>query len=203
MGIFSKTSTMIFAAAGLAVAGQAPEFAQQYRQRLGGALEELRVVARDFDRDASNSQLTREKALETLQNSQDKLARDRGVSMDRTIKRFEALEGQKAALEQNGPLLRPINVVTYPDTKIIEDAWSEFEPPIPLTPAGIIWGLIGALFLGGMGAFGARVVRGKPRDSVFYAPRPKRVRSNLVAPPIQFELDDNPVGDRDREVVNV
>ena len=144
MSMLRKVFVLGCAGIGLAATSQAPEFAQQYRQRLGGALEELRVVARDFDRDASNSQLTREKALETLQNSQDKLARDRGVSMDRTIKRFEALEGQKAALEQNGPLLRPINVVTYPDTKIIEDAWSEFEPAIPLTPAGIIWGLIGA-----------------------------------------------------------
>ena len=42
----------IAAAAGALTASQLPEFAQQYRQRLGGALEELRQVVADFDADA-------------------------------------------------------------------------------------------------------------------------------------------------------
>ena len=38
---------------GAALATQAPEFAQQYRQRLGGAIDELRGMVAQFDAEAS------------------------------------------------------------------------------------------------------------------------------------------------------
>ena len=44
MGMLHRSFTGLIAAAGLVSASQMPEFAQQYRQRLGGAVEELRVV---------------------------------------------------------------------------------------------------------------------------------------------------------------
>ena len=48
----ARTVGLAFGLLGGLVASQAPEFGQQYRQRLGGAIDELnRVVAR-FDEDA-------------------------------------------------------------------------------------------------------------------------------------------------------
>ena len=46
---------MIAGIGGLALAivlSQFPEYAQQYTQRLGGAVDELRVITEDFDRAA-------------------------------------------------------------------------------------------------------------------------------------------------------
>ncbi len=46
-----------------AVTSQAPEFSQQYRQRLNGAQDELRQVIEAFDADAANNNLSRENAI--------------------------------------------------------------------------------------------------------------------------------------------
>ena len=69
MGLRSKTVSAVGALAGLALFSQAPEFAQQYRQRIGGAVDELRIVVADFDRDAATSQMTRDEALDELTGS--------------------------------------------------------------------------------------------------------------------------------------
>ena len=59
----ARILTLAGALTGGAVVSQAPEFAQQYRQRIGGALQELNAVVADFDKDAAASDMTREQAL--------------------------------------------------------------------------------------------------------------------------------------------
>ena len=88
MGMLSRSFTQLVIAAGLVSASQMHEFAQKYRQRLGGTVEELRVVVHDFDRDARNSQMTRNEAIESLKRSAEQFPRDRGNSMERTVSRF-------------------------------------------------------------------------------------------------------------------
>ena len=41
------------------IGSQGPEFAQQYRQRLGGALEELNRIVSEFDAEVQRQNLTR------------------------------------------------------------------------------------------------------------------------------------------------
>ena len=43
---------------------QLPEFAQQYRQRLGGAVDELRTIVQRFDADAQAAGMDRTQALD-------------------------------------------------------------------------------------------------------------------------------------------
>ena len=145
MGLLSKGMTIAGAAAGLAVLSQAPEYAQQYRQRLGGAVDELRVVVTDFDRDAHNSQLTRQQALDEMQGSPTRFARDRGISMDRTIRRFENLSEQRRLMGQTLPLARPLFILRNPDSEIANRAWQDFEPAVPLNGPGVVYGGLGAL----------------------------------------------------------
>jgi hypothetical protein len=132
----------------MAAFSQAPEFAQQYRQRLGGAVAELEVVVEDFDRDAQNSGLNRAKALETLIKSAEQLPRDRGASMTRTIARYENISSQQEAMELGEPLTRPIFLFNTPDRKLLGDTWEIFEPAIPVTLPGLIWGGFGAFLAG-------------------------------------------------------
>jgi hypothetical protein len=145
MGAIAKTITGAFAAGGLLAFSQLPEFAQQYSQRLGGAINELRVIVADFDRDAANSQLTRDEALEQMLGSPTKFARDRGVSMNRTINRYYMLNRQRDEMEQADPLLRPLFMLQTPDATLAGDAWSAFEPALPVTTPGAVYGGAGAL----------------------------------------------------------
>lgn len=161
--------TLLVMALGAALLAQAPEFAQQYRQRLGGALDELRAVTADFERDAARSNLSRGAALGRMNMSTDDFVRDRGLSMSRTVARFERLERQAAALEAAPPLLRPVAVLRQPDGPVLRAAWSAFEPAVPLTAAGLTWGSIGAVLFAlafwlGRGLFGlAGLVATRPR----------------------------------------
>lgn len=154
MGITSKTVTIATAFAGLAAVSQAPEYAQQYRQRIGGAIDELRVVVNDFDRDASASGLDRDQAIEQMRRSAERFPRDRGESMARTIDRYEALLAQRQAMDAAHPLTRPLFVLRYPDPQIMQGAWSDFEPAVPLTTSGAVYGGIGGLIAALLARFG-------------------------------------------------
>ena len=65
---------MIAGVGGLGLAlvlSQFPEYAQQYTQRLGGAVDELRVITEDFDRAAAEGGLDRATALGRYEASND------------------------------------------------------------------------------------------------------------------------------------
>ena len=167
MGLSSKTVTIVSAMAGLAVFSQAPEFAQQYRQRIGGAVDELKTVVMDFDKDADNSQLSRDQALDQLTRSSERLTHDRGQSMTRTIGRFERLNEQQKWLENSHPLTRPLLVLKNLDRQLIDNAWKAFEPAVPLTSSGFTYGGLGAIlamFFARLGIGGSRRLGQKRSD---------------------------------------
>ena len=151
MGLISKSWTLGCAMLGLAALSQFPEFAQQYRQRIGGGIDELATVIADFDKDAAERGLNREQGLVALGNSVEELPQLRAKSMRKTIDRFENLTDQRDALEQAAPAWRPIHVLKYPDPQTLKGAWEIFEPAVPLTLAGLIWGGAGALGAGLIG----------------------------------------------------
>ena len=163
MGLTSKGISLVSAAAGLAVFSQAPEFAQQYRQRLGGAVEELQVVVEDFDRDAGNSSLSRDEALQSMQRSNEQFSRDRGQSMRRTVDRYVGLSEQQVLMEQAHPVTRPLFVLRQPDPKVLEGAWEIFEPAVPLTVPGMVYGGVGALILTVLARSGIGTARWRKR----------------------------------------
>ena len=54
-----RTVAIVGGAALAVVLSQFPEYAQQYTQRLGGAVDELRRQTQSFDQDAAEGGLTR------------------------------------------------------------------------------------------------------------------------------------------------
>ena len=92
------------------IGSQAPEFAQQYRQRLGGALEELNRIVSEFDTEIQRQNLSRAEALKRLEDNSDPLARERGEDMDKAIERAERLNnadsGDKLGRPAHAPLRR-------------------------------------------------------------------------------------------------
>ncbi len=145
MGITSKSSTIVSAAMGLALFSQAPEFANHYQQRIGGAIDELRQVVEDFDQDADRSGMSRNKAVEQMIESQEKFPKDRGMSMQRTFTRFDSLTNQKLKMDRAHPVTRPLFILANPDLKVIDGAWEDYRPALPLTLAGVAYGVVGLL----------------------------------------------------------
>ncbi|MEP7241449.1 MAG: DUF2937 family protein [Devosia sp.] len=124
---------------------QFPEFAQQYEQRLGGAVDELRTIVADFDSDAQRFGLTRQQALARYAISSDGFLVGRGLSMDRTLARYDRLSQSLADLGNAGPLERVAHLRDYFDGDVAARAWEAFKPAVPVTPEGIAWGLSGVV----------------------------------------------------------
>jgi len=58
------------------VLSQTPEFAQQYRQRLGGAIDELQRIVQQFDNDSRRAGYDRTSALRLMPGNPDHVASD-------------------------------------------------------------------------------------------------------------------------------
>ncbi len=140
--------TVAFASA--LATSQLPEFAQQYRQRLGGAIDELRRVMATFDDDAARTGLDRPAALDRLRRSPDAFVQRRGESMSATAGRLAALERQRQDMDAGGPLVRVMALADNLDRDVATAAWRSFEPGVPATGEGAM--LAGAGFVGGWGA---------------------------------------------------
>jgi Protein of unknown function (DUF2937) len=142
-----RVVTMFAGGLAAALASQAPEFAQQYAQRLGGAVDELRTIVERFDQDARRNGLSREGGLNRLETSTDAFLAARGASMRRSVQRFDLLVGQRQAMAAPDVLTRVGAVVRDYDGDIARAAWRDFKPALPLTLEGALFALIG--FAGG------------------------------------------------------
>jgi hypothetical protein len=125
------------------ICAQGPEFAQQYRQRLGGALDELNRMIAQFDADAKDQSLTREEGLERLQRNSDPLAQARAQAMDDDIDRANRLSRQKQAFADAGPLTRLATFAENFDAPTLAQAWKDFEPALPVTSEAFVIGGVG------------------------------------------------------------
>lgn len=145
--MIGRVLTGLLALLGAGTLSQAPEFTQQYRQALGGAVAELQVVAEDFDQASEGAGLSRNEALDQYRDTDNSFLDQRGQQISGTLDRYERLKGQAEAIETAGPFERIWLVVQKPDMRVIEGARERFEPAIPLTIAGGVMALLGA-FIG-------------------------------------------------------
>jgi len=124
---------------------QFPEFAQQYRQRLGGALDELNRMVAQFDAEVAGQSLNRAQGLDRLEKNDDPLARERGAAIAGDIGRAERLQRQQDALKSAGPLTRLAALAENFDAPTLRQAVADYEPAVPVTIEALIIGAIGLL----------------------------------------------------------
>lgn len=122
---------------------QFPEYAQQYEQRLGGAVDELRIIVEDFDRGAASFGLSREDALMRYAVSPDEFLQDRGLSMRMTLERYERLSADLAQLQAASAVQRVQFLPRYLDSDVGARAMENFQPGVPATGEALAWGLAG------------------------------------------------------------
>jgi hypothetical protein len=132
------------------VGSQLPEFAQQYRQRLGGALDELNRIIAQFDAEAEGQSLTRAQGIERLKNNADRLASERGAAVEQDVARADRLERQKEAFQNSGPVTRLAALIADFDPATTGQAIADFEPAVPITFEDLV--IAGLALILGMGA---------------------------------------------------
>ena len=156
---------------GAVTASQGPEFAQQYRQRLGGAIDELhRIVAR-FDADAAANGETRDSAIRRLRGNPDDLASRQGAAIQGNIDRLANLEVHREAMSEASPLGRLGLLLRDGDTDLLQAAYREFKPAMPVTEEGIISAAVGFVAVWGLILLLASFLRSL---------RPRRARRGLL-----------------------
>lgn len=127
------------------IASQGPEYAQQYRQRLGGAIDELTRIVQEFDADSARAGMTRAEGVKRLEDSPDEFVRGRGVQMTKVSARLDRLGAQQQAFAQAGPYWRLGALARDFDAEVAQRAWSVFEPAVPVTSESFV--------IGGAGVF--------------------------------------------------
>src|SRR4051794_16105409 len=143
----ARTLGLAFGLLGGLATSQGPEYAQQYRQRLGGAIDELRRGGGRFERDAQATGQTREGAIGQLDQNRDALVRRQGDAMRANIERLDRLERQGQAFQTAGPFRRLVVLARDADPEIARAAYLDYEPAVPTTLEG--YAMAGAGFVAG------------------------------------------------------
>ena len=152
---------------------QFPEYAQQYTQRLGGAVDELRVITEDFDRAAQANNMDRQAALQRYNASSDTFLAGRGDSMEQTFVRYADLSETLARIQGAGPIERLQAMPDYLDTDIGRRTLENYKPAVPVTMEGILYAgagfILGYLVLSGLVRFCALPCKRRHRGRIYRA----------------------------------
>lgn len=124
----------------LAIAfSQFPEYAQQYEQRLGGAVDELRIITEKFDADATAAGLTREQAFARYAQTSDTFIAGQGRNAEETFRRYARLSADLTEISTATPMDRLRLLPKFLDAEVGRRALQNFEPGIPVTLEGLGW----------------------------------------------------------------
>lgn len=157
---------MIAGVGGLGLAltlSQFPEYAQQYTQRLGGAVDELRIITERFDSEAASAGLDREEALARYGGSTDGFIIERGTSEAANFVRYDQLSATLARIQGADAMERFQSLPAYLDSDIGQRTLENYRPAVPVTMEGILYAgggfILGYLILSGLWRFGAMPIK--------------------------------------------
>jgi hypothetical protein len=145
---------------------QVPEFAQQYGQRLGGAVDELDRIVRQFDEDSRRSGYDRSAALGVMANNSERLVRDQSTRMSENVSRLDYLKKQQIAFRDGGSVVRFTSLLTYFDRPMMKRTFDNFVWAVPLTIESGVLALIGFLASFGLLVLGTLPFRSRMTASV-------------------------------------
>lgn len=130
---------------GAVVFSQAPEFMQQYLQRLGGHLDEAARQLRQFEHVATQSGESVSAFAARAQASTDTVMARMGDIVAGTITRVDELGAAVAALRDATPWSRPFVFLEHLDTEIAQATWGVFKPAVPTTLEGALYAAAGMI----------------------------------------------------------
>jgi hypothetical protein len=135
----------VLAVAGAFLFSQAPEFFQQYLQRLGGHLDEARRILAQFEGTADQAGLTLDRFIaQTSANADTAVARLAQVMSD-ALARVQHLEAAYTSLRDASAWTRPFAFLRHLDGGIARATWSDYRPALPTTLEGLAYAATGML----------------------------------------------------------
>lgn len=131
--------------AGAVVFSQAPEFMQQYLQRLEGHLEEARATLARFQAAAAQANLTLDQLVKAADHNPDPaMAKLAGVAQE-TAWRVDRLAADDTALRGASIATRPFVFFAHADWSIARGTLEIYRPAVPTTVEGLAYALLGVL----------------------------------------------------------
>lgn len=128
---------------------QLPEFVAQYRQRLGGAIDELSSIVEGFDRRNAQAGLSEAAGIARLRASPDPLVRQEGDEKADTVVRLANLRAAQAEFRDAAPVARLATFLRHYDPRVAAGTWHDFEPAVPTSGEAFVLGVAGFLVGGG------------------------------------------------------
>lgn len=133
--------------AGAVLFSQAPEFFQQYLQRLGGHLDEARRQLAQFRQTAADTGLSLDQLIARTSASTDAAVAPLGEAIHHTATRVDSLQAAHDALLHASAWSRPFVFLSHLDGSIVRSTWSVYRPAVPTTLEGLFYALTGMLVL--------------------------------------------------------
>jgi hypothetical protein len=158
--IFRRIALFFALVIGLAMT-QLPEYAEQYRQRLGGAIDELSAVVARFDSDSQQQGLTEQGGIDRLHANSDPFVQQRGTQMQDLVARLQRLSETQKQMQSDGPVGRLATLATHYDRMVASRALQSFEPAMPVSLEAFVLGIVGFVFGGGLIHLAGRPFRKK------------------------------------------
>lgn len=145
------------------LATQVPEFVEQYRQRLGGAIDELAAVVAAFDRSSAERGVDESGGLDRLRSNRDRFVQQQGEQMQANISRLQSLREAASELRSDAPVARIATVLTHYDRQVATGTFRDFEPAVPTSSEAFVFGVAGFVFGAGIVHISGRPLRRRLR----------------------------------------
>ena len=145
-----KIIDRVLCVAGAVLFSQAPEFMQQYLQRLGGALSEAQRQLEQFKNVAAQSGQTLTELVAHSKASTDIAMAKLGGVMEAASLRVSELSTAETAIREASPFTRPFAFLRHVDSQIMQDTWTIFKPAVPTTMEGLMYAAAGLVILLGV-----------------------------------------------------
>ncbi len=131
----------IILVASIIVAGCIPSFIAQYRQRLGGRLDQVRADLSLFQEIANRYHGgSLDKLIQVHLASSDKTFHDEGVAIKTMVETAQRLEQAVNAL--NADLIHQVAyLLRHGEAQIASATWDIFQPAFPLTVESVVFAL--------------------------------------------------------------
>jgi hypothetical protein len=145
IGFFDGIADRVFSVAGAVALSQFPQFYGQYMQRLGGHLDEARLMLQLYIDAASTLNLSLEEYIREHLDATSEVFTSTGEIIQRLLERVQMLESSYQALENANVFNRWFVFLNEVDWTIAAGTWDNFVPGIPTTLEGLSYALAGLL----------------------------------------------------------
>ena len=135
----------VLAVVGALLFSQAPEFFQQYLQRLGGHLDEARRTLAQFERTAAEAGLTLDRFITQTSTNYDLAVAKLAKVMADAVERVQHLDTAFTSLRDASVWTRPFAFLQHLDVTIARATWTDYKPAVPTTVEGFVYGATGML----------------------------------------------------------